>query len=203
MPGSSPTSLTDTRPLGAERVIQRPHFGRDIGGRHEMRALAPGRPGDRHMLIGGQHRNGDIAGLQGRRQRLQRYRRGCRRSDRPPPHSLFDRAVPHHNLMAVLDQPPQARAGGQARAAPMNCHARLSLQTARVAVEFRLCPTPNARIQDRPSVSKRRQQLRRIILDCFRPAASTAGYQSRSHPTADLQPRATPARPNRSPGHRP
>jgi hypothetical protein len=97
---------------------------------------------------------------------------------------LFDGAVPDHHLVAALDQPPQARDRGKARAAPMDRHVpptfpraqkssedfckflrrNLFLVTARdVAVVFGLCPAPDARCQ----IGQRQQagqQLRGVIL---------------------------------------
>ena len=73
-----------------------------------MRAFGQAGLCDGHVVIGGQHGNGDVAGHQRVGQRRQTIGADVGGQVAHRVLRLGNGAVPHHNLMALCDQRPQS-----------------------------------------------------------------------------------------------
>jgi len=68
--GIEPDLVDEAQPALARGLVERPHRRRDVGGRHEMRALGQAQVRQRHVPVAGQHGDDDIAGGQRGGQRV-------------------------------------------------------------------------------------------------------------------------------------
>jgi hypothetical protein len=122
MPGVKADLVDRDQTRLTEGLIQRPHLGRDVAGGAEVRAFVQAQRRDGDMLVGGQHRHGNIA-------RLQRVAQGLKAvgadvvgqvANLGP--RFLDRAVPDGDRVAGFDQAAKAGDGRKAGAAPVDGH---------------------------------------------------------------------------------